>query len=276
MHLTDRMFVNQPRPLLMGILNVTRDSFSDGNRHFTFNQALARAKQIIAEGADILDIGGESSRPGSTPVSPEEENRRVIPVICAVREFSAIPISVDTTKAEVARLAIESGANIVNDISGLRFDPELAALVAKHPDVCVVIMHMQGTPADMQDNPHYDDVVKEIKAFFLERSAYALNHGIRYEQLIFDPGIGFGKLPEHNISILRYLDRLRVEGLPLLIGASRKRFINDIHPSAVTDRIGGSLAAVSACMKSADIIRVHDVLATRQFMAVFKRLTEAG
>ncbi|HSH13543.1 MAG TPA: dihydropteroate synthase, partial [Desulfurivibrionaceae bacterium] len=206
--------------LVMGILNVTPDSFSDGGRFTSEAAVLAQADRLIGEGADLLDIGGESTRPGAQPVPLADEISRVVTAIRAIRRKHSTPISVDTTKAEVARLAIAEGANLINDISGLRFDPDMAPLLCEQ-HVPVVIMHMQGTPGNMQQNPTYSDVIGEILAFLAERIDWAENHGIARERIIVDPGLGFGKSLAHNITILKHLDRFQKLGCPVLIGHSR-------------------------------------------------------
>ncbi len=236
-----------PRPLIMGVVNVTPDSFADHGRFFRHDDAIAQARALVAAGADILDIGGESTRPFADPVTLEEELRRVLPVIEAVAETS-VPISIDTYKATVAREALAAGAAIINDISALRFDPEMAPLAAAH-QVPVVLMHMQGTPRDMQRQPHYDDLLGEIKAFFRERLEFAASQGIPREQLILDPGIGFGKTWQHNLTILNRLDAFQDLGCPLLIGPSRKAFIGRILDlPAGEERDVGTLAALAVAV----------------------------
>lgn len=259
------------RTLVMGILNVTPDSFSDGGQFFSFESALERARQLIREGADIIDIGGESTRPGAEPVPQEEELRRVIPVIRAIRRESSIPISIDTYKARVAEAALEAGANIINDISALRFDPQMVKIVAQ-ARVPVVLMHMQGEPRTMQQNPTYTDVVREIKEFLAERIAFARAHNI--EKIIIDPGIGFGKTVAHNIEILRRLGELKELGYPILIGTSRKSFIGKLggteeNPLPVHERLEGTIASnVIAVLNGAHIVRVHDVAAMKKALTI--------
>lgn len=252
-------------PRIMGILNVTPDSFSDGGR---FSEAAAMTRQVaalIAAGADIIDIGGESSRPFSDPVSVTDELARVLPAIQAVRQqHPTIPVSIDTTKAEVAREAINAGATIINDISALRFDPAMAE-VAAHHQVPVILMHMLGTPKDMQVEPRYHDVVAEILAFLAERIAWAVDRGISRENLIVDPGIGFGKSVTHNLTILKHLHRFRELGCSLLLGHSRKAFIGKILGLDVTERdIPTAMLAALAVSQGVDLIRVHNVTLTRQ------------
>ncbi len=267
------------RTLIMGILNVTPDSFSDGGRFLSVESALARARQLIREGADIIDIGGESTRPGAEPVPTEEELRRVIPVIRAIRQESSVPISIDTYKAAVAQAALEAGANIINDISALRFDPQMARVVAD-ARVPVVLMHMLGTPKTMQQNPVYTDVVREIKGFLAERIVFARAHGI--EKIIIDPGIGFGKTVEHNVEILRRLSELKELGCPILIGTSRKSFIGKLggteeNPLPIPERLEGTIASnVIAVLNGAQIVRVHDVAAMKKALAIVDAVCYAG
>jgi dihydropteroate synthase len=268
-----------PRPLIMGVLNVTPDSFADGGRFFDYPLALAQARALVAAGADILDIGGESTRPFADPVSLEEELRRVVPVIEAVEPEITIPISIDTYKAAVARAALEAGATLINDISALRFDPEMAPLAAAY-QVPVVLMHMQGTPRDMQLQPHYHNLMGEIKEFFQERLDYAMTQGIPADLLVADPGIGFGKTGRHNLEILNHLDFFMDLGCPLLVGASRKAFIGHILGApAGEERDIGSLAALAvAVMRGARIFRTHNVAYAKQFLAVLEaiRFSPAG
>lgn len=266
-------------PQLMGILNVTDDSFSDGGRFASPEQALAQARILVEAGADILDIGGESTRPGARPVPVAEELRRVLPVVAKVREnWPDLPVSVDTRNSEVAQKAMELGATIINDISALNHDPRMAELLASHPGVKVVLMHMRGQPETMQSDPVYTDVLAEIDSFFTARIDFAVSRGIDRANLILDPGIGFGKTPRHNFQLLARLDQFTKHGLPLLLGASRKRFIASVNPSGPQERMGGTLAAaVMAAWQGVDILRVHDVQAHRQFFAVLRAIgKEAG
>jgi len=247
----------------MGILNVTPDSFSDGGYYFTPDAAVAHALAMIAEGADIIDVGGESTRPGAKPTPAEEQMLRAIPVIQALQaQNQDIAISIDTRSATVARSAIEAGANLVNDVSAFRDDAEMAHVVAES-GAAVVLMHRRGASADMQDGggPHYEDVIGEITTFLRERREFAVNHGIDRSRIIFDPGLGFGKRVEHNLMILRHLDRFVALGQPVLLGASRKRFIgNMLGVDEPKQRLAGSLAcAVMAALAGASILRVHDV-----------------
>jgi dihydropteroate synthase len=261
------------RPLIMGIINCTPDSFAV--RSSSAVEAVAAARQMIAEGADLLDIGGESSRPGSDPVTLETELDRVIPVIERVRSFSDIPLSIDTTKARVAEKALTAGADIINDISALAFDPDMAGMAAEA--ACpIVLMHMKGTPKTMQENPHYDDVAAEVSQYFIERMESARSCGIKEENIILDVGIGFGKRTEDNVLLLKQLRKFTAFGRPLLIGVSRKRFIGELTGRPVDQRLEGSLAAAAVAVQNgADIIRTHDVAATRQAVIIAAALREA-
>lgn len=259
----------QARTLVMGVLNVTPDSFYDGGRYSITEAALQHAHQLISEGADILDIGGESTRPGSDPVPIQEELRRVIPVIEAISSESAIVISIDTFKSEVARLALQAGAHIVNDISGMRSDPQMPAVVAE-AGAGVVLMHIQGTPKTMQQNPHYEDVVGEVKQYLSDCAQDALRAGVSAVRIWLDPGIGFGKTLEHNLQLLRSLNEFRSLGYPLLIGTSRKSFIGKLLGDLPPDeRLEGTLATLAlAVREGANIVRVHDVQAAVRAMRV--------
>lgn len=260
---------------IMGILNVTPDSFSDGGQFVSEASACAQAEALIASGADILDIGGESTRPFAEPVSEEEELRRVIPAIRSIRRTHSIPISIDTTKAEVARQALKAGADIINDISALRNDSDMLGLVQK-TSVPVIIMHMQGTPGEMQVNPQYRDVVAEIIDFFQERLAWLESEGVARKRIILDPGIGFGKTPAHNLSILKHLAEFKSLGCSLLLGHSRKRFIGDITGLSVADRdLPTAVVSALAATSGVDIIRVHNVAATRQALQLAAAIGEA-
>jgi dihydropteroate synthase len=254
----------------MGIVNVTPDSFSDGGRFLDVDAALAHARQLIGEGADLLDIGGESTRPGAAPVSEAEELARVIPLIVAIRAQSAIPISIDTLKPAVARAAVAAGATMWNDVTALRGSPD-APDVAAQLGCPVVLMHMLGEPGTMQDAPRYDDVVAEVEAFLLARAEVAMAAGVLRENIWLDPGIGFGKTLDHNLALLRALPRFVALGFPILLGASRKRFIAVIDPAAkeAGDRLGGSLAvALEGARAGVAAVRVHDVRETRQALSV--------
>lgn len=258
------------RPRVMGIVNLTPDSFSDGGRLETSRDALEHALTLIESGADILDIGGESTRPGAEPVSSQDEISRVIPAIRALRAHWDGPISIDTMKPEVAHAAVEAGASIWNDVSALSFH-ENSAETAARLGVPVVLMHMQGDPRTMQDAPAYADVVTDVAAWLVDRAAIAEAAGVRRDQIWLDPGIGFGKTAAHNLSLTRHLDALVARGYPVLYGASRKRLVQAIDPSATDpmDRLGGSLAlALEAARRGAAILRVHDVRETVQALAV--------
>ena len=246
------------RPLVMGILNVTPDSFSDGGRFFSEDAAVAHAERMVEEGADILDVGGESTRPGADAVPAKEETRRVVPVIERLAAEGML-VSVDTSKASVARAAFRAGAKILNDVTALRGDPAMARAAAR-AGAAVILMHMKGTPRTMQRNPEYGDVVEDILGFFRESLRNALRAGIERDKMILDPGIGFGKSPEHNLEILRRLDEFRSLGRPLAIGTSRKNFIGRALGRRVDDRVSGTAATVAAAiLRGADVVRVHDV-----------------
>ncbi len=248
----------------MGILNVTPDSFSDGGLFCDPDKAVRRGIELEDEGADIIDIGGESTRPGAAAVPIEEEIRRVIPVLETLAKRVKIPISIDTCKSEVARRGVESGASIINDVSALRFDAEMVNIVRKC-NVPVVLMHMTGKPMDMQTNPVYDDVVREVFDFLKERIEYANRNGISNNNIIIDPGIGFGKKLVHNLLLIKHLDVFKKLSCRLLIGPSRKSFIGAVLDKPVQGRLEGTAAAVAvAIMKGANIVRVHDVKEMRQ------------
>jgi dihydropteroate synthase len=252
---------------LMGVVNVTPDSFSDGGLYLDPEAAIAHGRQLVAAGAEILDVGGESTRPGAEAVSEEEELRRVIPVIQGLVATDA-DVSVDTSKAAVAAAALDAGAEIVNDVTALRGDPGMAALCAER-GATVVLMHMRGKPRTMQDDPHYEDVVAEVKAFLAERLEAAVAAGIAEERVWLDPGIGFGKTLAHNMELLRRLGELRDLGRPLVIGTSRKSFIGKVDGSAADERLGGTIASsVLAAAEGAEVLRVHDVAEVRQALAV--------
>jgi dihydropteroate synthase len=251
----------------MGIVNVTPDSFSDGGVNFRPEDAIASARRMLAEGAAIVDVGGESTRPGSNGVSAEEELRRVVPVLVAL---DGAPVSIDTSKAEVARRAIELGAELVNDVTALRGDPELAGVVAD-TGAYLCLMHMRGEPRTMQEAPRYGDVAAEVAAFLEERLAFAVSAGIPEERICLDPGIGFGKSVEHNVELVRRLDVLLALGRPVLVGFSRKRSLGRLlgDPEATTGSVAASLgAAVAAYERGATILRVHDVRETAEALAV--------
>jgi dihydropteroate synthase len=265
-----------PRPLIMGVLNVTPDSFADGGCFFEHAAALAQARALVAAGADILDIGGESTRPFAEPVPLEEELRRVLPVIEAILPEITIPISIDTYKASVARAALAAGATLINDISALRFDPDMASLAAEF-QAPVVLMHMQGNPRDMQRHPHYDDLLAEVRDFFRERLEFALSRGLSKDLLVLDPGIGFGKTRKHNLEILNHLDVFLDLGLPVMVGPSRKAFIGHILdlPAGEARDVGSLAPLAVAVMRGARIVRTHNVAYARQFLAVLEAIRSA-
>jgi len=254
----------------MGVLNVTRESFSDGGKFFALEKAVAQGMQLADDGADILDIGGESTRPGSKPLEEEEEIRRVIPVIQELDRQISIPMSVDTRKARVAALALEAGAEMVNDISALSYDSKMADVVAAH-QVPVVLMHMRGTPETMQLEPHYDDLIGEIRDFFVERLTFAVKKGIPVARIILDPGIGFGKSVEqqHNLILLKNLSSFTDLKRPLLVGPSRKVFIGKILGLPSEEREEGTMGAVAvAICNGTNIVRVHEVKKMRRVVQV--------
>jgi dihydropteroate synthase len=261
--------------LVMGILNVTPDSFSDGGRFLDESSIAEQIDTMVEAGADIIDVGGESTRPFAEPVPPAQELDRVLPAIRLIRQRSVIPISIDTTKAAVARKALAEGADIINDISALRFDPEMLSLV-KETEVPVIIMHMQGTPSDMQVDPHYDDVVFEINDFFEKRLAWAVENGISRKRFILDPGIGFGKTVGHNLSILKRVQELTELGCPVLIGHSRKAFIGKVLGAEVDARDVATAAISALCVpKGVSILRVHDVGMTVQAVKLADAINRA-
>jgi dihydropteroate synthase len=248
-------------PLVMGIVNVTPDSFSDGGLFLDAGAAIAHGRELLAEGADILDVGGESTRPGAQPVDADEEIRRVIPVIEALAAEGA-RLSIDTTKAEVARRALEAGATIVNDVSALRFDPDLAR-VAGDAGATLVLMHMLGEPRTMQDDPRYDEVVSDIRSFLEQRIEYAVGEGVAEEDIWVDPGIGFGKTLAHNLELIARLDEIAAIGRPVVFGASRKSFLGKLTGRQVDERLAGTIAAnIIAYEHGARVFRVHDVAPT--------------
>jgi dihydropteroate synthase len=257
--------------LIVGILNVTPDSFSDGGEFLQPDSAVARAADLVKQGADVLDIGGESTRPGAAPVAADEEIRRILPVIQRCREQLGVPISVDTYKASVAKAAIAAGASIVNDISAFRFDADLLQVV-QESGAGIILMHLQGTPATMQRKPHYQDVVSEVKQFLSERMQVAFAHGIDSTRVMIDPGIGFGKSGEHNLQLLRRLEELKSLGQPILVGTSRKSFIAQTVGGAIEDRDWGTAATVACCIaKGAHAVRVHNV----ELCSQVARMTDA-
>lgn len=266
--LRDRVIELGRRTLIMGILNITPDSFSDGGRFDDYDRALARGLELIAEGADILDVGGESTRPGSAPVPAEIELERVLPIIREVRGKCDIPISIDTAKAEVAQKALEAGADIINDISSLRFDPDMAR-VAAESGAPLILMHMLGIPKTMQVNPVYQSVISEIIGFLEERMQYAVENGVERGQIIIDPGIGFGKTVTHNLKIIRDLDSFSCMDRPILLAASRKRFIGSILGRPEIEReLGTAVVNSFGIAAGAHMIRVHDVAFHREAVRV--------
>jgi dihydropteroate synthase len=255
-------------PRIMGILNVTPDSFSDGGEWFDFAEAVEHGRTLVAEGADILDVGGESTRPGAAPVALDEELRRVVPVIRALREVGA-QLSVDTMKLTVAEAAVEAGATFVNDVSAFRHEPEIAGFVADRGCDCC-LMHMLGEPRTMQDDPRYDDVVDDVRAFLEERAEFAVGEGVREERIMVDPGIGFGKTLDHNLELLRRLDEIVAVGFPVVVGTSRKSFLGRLTGRTDPhDRIAATVATtVLALERGAAVFRVHDVAPTKDALTV--------
>jgi len=259
----------------MGVLNVTADSFSDGGRFIDPERALDHAYYLAQSGADVLDVGGESSRPGAEEIPADEEIKRVIPIIKKAAKKLKIPISVDTVKSEVAERAFDAGASILNDISALRMDENMAALAAAN-DVYVILMHMRGTPADMQKNTEYDDIIGEISGFLKESALKAIEKGIKKEKIIIDPGIGFGKSVDGNFVILKNLDKFLKLGYPVMVGASRKSFIGKTLGVDPDQRLEGSIAAACyAVMNGADIVRVHDVVETGRAITIIEKISTA-
>lgn len=261
-----------PLPRIMGILNVTPDSFSDGGRYQDVAAAVGQALQLAADGAAVIDIGGESTRPGAEPVSADDELRRVIPVIAALRQQSTIPISIDTMKASVAREALAAGADIVNDVSGLTFDSKMPETCAAS-DCGVIVMHMQGSPQIMQSNPHYLDVVAEIRQFFDRQLHQLAAAGIEPRRVMFDPGIGFGKTAQHNLQLMHSLNELRAGGRPLLIGHSRKRFLKHLLGREIDERSAGTLGvAIALAEQGVDLLRVHEVSPLRDALTAWQAI----
>jgi dihydropteroate synthase len=265
-------------PLLLGVVNVTPDSFSDGGKFLSPDAAVAHAARLVEEGADLLDVGGESTRPGAPGVPPEIELQRVLPVVRELaRRFPKIPVSVDTSKASVARACLEAGASLVNDVTALRGDPAMAEVV-RESGASVVLMHMQGDPRTMQADPAYQDVVGDIISFFRERLAFAASRGVGEERTLLDPGIGFGKTVEHNLEILRRLEEFKALGRPLVVGASRKSFLGALTQDGGAapgpdERLEGTLAAhLAAAARGASVLRVHDVKAHRRALAVWNAI----
>jgi dihydropteroate synthase len=271
------------RTLIMGIVNVTPDSFSDGGHFFSTDRAIEQAMNLVEEGADILDIGGESTRPFSEPVGESEEMDRVLPVIRGLADRVTIPISIDTTKASVAREAVAAGATIINDISSLRMDPQMASTAA-NCEVPLILMHMQGTPKTMQVDPIYDDLINDIKSFLAAAREKAIAAGMDRNAIILDPGIGFGKTLAHNLQIIRDIDRFFDLGVPVLVGPSRKMFLRrllkgpadkDPDPLSVDVARGTQAAVAAAAMKGVHIVRVHDVARTRATLTIINAIASA-
>ena len=263
---------HQSYTLIMGILNMTPDSFSDGGQFKSHDKAIDHALKMVEEGANIIDIGGESTRPGAEAVQLEEELSRTIPIIEAIRLKSDCLISIDTYKSKVAKAALDAGADMVNDISGLTFDHNMASLVAER-NVPVIIMHIKGKPGDMQKNPNYDNLIKEIKAFFEVQIAIAKKAGIDSGNIILDPGIGFGKRLEDNFEIIRELGQISTMGYPVLLGPSRKSFIGFTLDLPIEERIEGTLASITAgVINGARIVRVHDIRATRRTLTITEKI----
>jgi len=259
LNFSKRVFDLSSRTHLMGVLNVTPDSFSDGGHFFKLELAVKQGIRMAEEGADIIDVGGESTRPGSDSVTIEEELSRVIPVIEALVKEIDIPVSIDTYKSQVAKKALDSGAEMINEISALRFDPQMKKIAAEY-QIPIILMHIKGTPKNMQENPYYDDVITEITEYLKESIEIAEKAGIDREKIIIDPGIGFGKRLEDNINILKNLNKFSILDCPILIGPSRKSFIGKLLDLPVEERLEGSLAALAvSIMNGANIVRVHDV-----------------
>ena len=271
-----KTFTLGKRTFLMGVLNVTPDSFSDGGLYFDKEKALDRGLRIVEEGADFIDIGGESTRPGSKPIELEEELRRVIPVIESLAKEVDVPISIDTYKSTVAKRAIEAGAEMINDISGLHFDPDLGQVAAKE-DVPLVLMHIRGTPETMQKDVHYDSLFSEILQYLKDSVKRAESAGLDPHQIIIDPGIGFGKTLKDNLLIIKNLSEFRILGKPILLGTSRKSFIGKILNAEVDERLEGTLSSIAICaLNGAHIIRCHDLLQTKKAIAVADAIRLAG
>jgi dihydropteroate synthase len=270
----DRLIEFPDRPLIMGVVNVTPDSFYDGGRYLDAEAAVAHAVRLVEEGADLLDIGAESTRPGANVVNEEEERRRAIPVVTAVAKAVTVPISIDTSKAAVAREALDAGAVLVNDVTALRGDPAMVDVVARS-GAGIVLMHMYGTPGTMQQAPRYDDVAEEISEFFEERIRFAMTHGIVRRQIILDPGIGFGKLLVHNLTLLAQLRCFVQFDCPLLVGVSQKAFLGQILDRPVQERQWGTAAAVAMAVdRGAGILRVHDVRAMKDVVQVTAAISQ--
>ena len=272
--LKDKRLDFSKKVAVMGVLNLTPDSFFNGGRFNREDAALNRVEEMVEEGADIIDVGGESTRPGAKRVTLEEEINRVIPVLRKLRKRFKIPFSIDTYKAKVAKEALEVGADMVNDISGLRFDSRMKQIISKY-DVPVVIMHIKGTPQNMQNNPEYRDLMNEIISYLKESIKIAEEEGIDPQKIIIDPGIGFGKTTEHNLEIIKRIPELKSLDKPILIGVSRKSFIGNVLGLPPSERLEGSLAATSiAVFQGVNIVRTHDVKATRRVVDLVKAIME--
>ena len=275
-HFRTQSFDLTHRGLIMGVLNVTPDSFSDGGRFFDPSAAIARGLVMVQEGADILDIGGESTRPGATPVEAEEELRRILPVIRSLRKQSRIPISIDTMKARVAAAAVEAGADIINDISGLQHDPDMAR-VAAESEAGLVLMHLRGTPRTMQQEPEYTDVVAEVCGCLRSAGSAAISAGVAVDRLVFDPGIGFGKTMDHNLALLRALPSFQIYGRPVLLGVSRKSFIGRLLGN--TDPLSREAPTIAltawARQHGVRILRVHAVKENAQALRMMEAILHA-
>jgi len=258
--------------MLMGILNVTPDSFSDGGRYAGTKTALARALQMAEEGADIIDIGGESTRPGALPVTGEVELERVLPVVEHLKKKAGVLISIDTRKSVVAEAALRAGAHIINDVSALEFDPRMAE-TARRYKAGIILMHKKGEPQNMQKSPRYDNVVGEVTNYLKERLDFLAGEGIVRETMAIDPGVGFGKTADHNLKLISNIEDLKAIGRPLVIGLSRKNFLGRITGGGVTERLAASLAALAYClMKGADVMRMHDVKESRDVLKVLNAI----
>lgn len=261
---------------IMGILNVTPDSFSDGGRYLNPDDAIARALGMVEQGADVLDLGAESSRPGAVPIDEEEERRRLLPIVEAVCRRVSIPVSIDTTKASIAERALDAGAAIINDISALRFDARMGAVVAKS-GAGVILMHMQGTPQTMQHAAQYADVVAEVRRFLKARVEAAREMGIGPKRILLDPGIGFGKNCRHNLALLNQLETVSMLGRPLVVGVSRKAFLGKVLDRPVDKRLMGTAGAVAvSIMKGVRMVRVHDVEPIRDVVRIIEAIRNAG
>jgi dihydropteroate synthase len=264
------------RTWLVGVVNVTPDSFFNGGLYFEPARAIEHALALAADGADIIDVGGESSRPGSSPIPAKEEKKRILPVVEVLKQKENVLISVDTTKAEVAEAALAAGADIINDISAGRFDPRMLPVAARS-GAGLILMHMKGTPRTMQIAPHYDDVLGEVKAFLKERQEAAEACGVRRESILLDPGIGFGKKLEHNLALLNNLEALAGLERPLLVGISRKSFIGKILKLEAPDRFEGTIAAaIVSILRGASLLRVHDIQAVKRAVAVAEAIMSQG